>query len=419
MRIITLRFLSAFTTLLILFIHDSRQQALGDTYARFSEEAFAAVAPVFGVWPDKTVVIVDDSTDSANGWATPFPYPTISAFPVLPTATDSIGDFGDWGLELMTHEYTHVLNFEPANGFFKPVRWIFGSIVRPNVLIPRWYSEGLATAMETRFSNHGRLRSNNYLAIIRSMVKDSTLRTENIGRIGEGIPDWPGGMRPYLMGALLWDDMIRRGGIEIVGKLNYDYSRRFPFFINGPVKSYLGLDYKNLLNKLYDRLETASAQQMIKIKAAGGATENLYLREGNWVHSPAFSPDGKWLAAVAHAHNRNSYVVLSSVENGNLKEVDRKKPGGDSIHRIAWFPDSRNFVYDALFTFDRYYEYSDLWRYDIVTKKRERLTKGARAREPMVSRDGKSLIFVQSTPGSTQLSTSNADGTGIRVLYIP
>ncbi|HVK59946.1 MAG TPA: hypothetical protein VM432_00290, partial [Bdellovibrionales bacterium] len=287
-------------------IYDSRQQFLGEAYAKFAEEAFASVAPIFGVWPEKTVIIIDDSTDAANGWATPFPRPTIGAYPVLPTGFDSIGDFGDWGLELLTHEYTHILNFEPANGFYRPFRWVFGSIVRPNVLLPRWYSEGLAVALETRLSNYGRLRSTNYLAIMRALVRDNALRIEGVGRIGESIPDWPGGMRPYLMGALLWDDMIRRGGISIVGDLNAHYAQRFPFFLNWPVKSRLGLDYNELLDQLYTRVENNAADQMRKIKTAGVPNEKLFLKDGNWVHSPAYSPDGKWVAAVAHSHNKDS-----------------------------------------------------------------------------------------------------------------
>lgn len=40
--------------------------------------------------------------------------------------------------------------------FFKT---FLGSIVAPTLLLPRWWHEGIAVEMETRFSNFGRLRS--------------------------------------------------------------------------------------------------------------------------------------------------------------------------------------------------------------------------------------------------------------------
>ncbi|HVK61388.1 MAG TPA: hypothetical protein VM432_07550, partial [Bdellovibrionales bacterium] len=108
-----------------------------------------------------------------------------------------------------------------------------------------------------------------------------------------------------------------------------------------------------------------------------------------------------------------------SIIDGKIATIDRKKPEGESIHRVSWFPDSKSFVYDSMSTFDRYYYFSDIWRYDIEAKKKKRLTKGLRAREPMVSPDGKRIVFVQSTPGSTRLAMAKSDGSQDRVLYTP
>jgi hypothetical protein len=393
-------------------VFDSRHYPLAARYATFAEQSFAAISPVFGAWPEKTTIVIDDSTDLANGFAVGVPYPLISSYPVLPTALDSISDYGNWGLELLTHEYAHVLTFEPARGWMRPLRAVFGNIIRPNMLLPRWYLEGLAVEMETRFSSFGRLRSPNYLAIPRAMVEDGSLRNEDIARINEtSIPDWPGGIRPYLMGAMLWSEMTLLGGDKAVGELNDAYSRRIPYFINGPVEDKFGLDFDQLLSKVYDRAEAGARQQIETIKGAGSVAETKLEQEGYFSHSPAISPDGRYLAWIGRVHNSESIVALRE----RAAEASTWGPAtrlfdSTGTNRVSWLPNSSGFVYDAVDTVERYSQYADLWLFDVASKKKTQLSYGLRAREPVVSPDGRTVIFVQNTPGSTVLASAPLDG---------
>lgn len=401
-------------------IFDSRQQRVAQIYALKAEQAFAATAPTFGVWPEKTVIYLDDSTDLANGSATPWPYPTINAYPVLPLSNEVVGSYGDWGLELLTHEYTHILNFTPANGVMKPLRWVFGSIIAPNVLLPRWYSEGLAVEMETRYSKYGRLRSSGFLSIARAMAAEGKLRDEDIGRINESIPDFPGGNRPYLMGALIWDELTRKAGDKIIGELNTAYSRRIPFFLNAPLNDRLGVNWRDVLNDAYDRVEKRTLAQIEVINAAGEMKERLVAREGYYSRSPAVSPNGAHLAFISQTVDTDDLVMIaprSGVTFGRAKRVAE----GIDVNRVSWLPDSSGFIYDAIDTVNRYYSYSDLYRCDLDGDRcrTKKLTRALRAREPVVSPDGRALVYVQNTTGSTRLVASLIDGTSARVLFEP
>jgi hypothetical protein len=414
-------------------IFDSRQQRLAQIYAVKAEQAFSIISPTFGYWPEKTVIYLDDSTDLSNGSATPLPYPTIMAYPVLPLSNDVVGAYGDWGLELLTHEYTHILNFAPANGVMKPLRWVFGSIVAPNVLLPRWYSEGLAVEMETRYSKFGRLRSETFLSIARAMAEEGKLRNEDIGRINESIPDFPGGNRAYLMGSLVWDELTRQAGDKIIGELNTAYSRRVPFFINGPLHDRLNLKWQDLLNDVYDRVEKRTLQQIAIINAAGRMQEKLIARDGYYTRSPMISPDGQKLIYISQTVNTDNLIMLmnrsgdqsfsiakSSAPSSDTK--DKRLVEAPDVNRLSWLPDSASFIYDSVDTVNRYYDYSDLYRCQIIDGKKckvDKLTKGLRAREPAVSLDGRFIVFVQNTAGSTRLVATKIDGTSPHILFEP
>ncbi len=87
---------------------------------------------------------------------------------MLPTSFDSLDEFGDWALEMMIHEYTHILNMYPAHGIYVPFKWVFGTVVRPNAILPRWWLEGLAVNLESRLTSHGRLKSTETAAAARA-----------------------------------------------------------------------------------------------------------------------------------------------------------------------------------------------------------------------------------------------------------
>lgn len=418
-------------------IYDSRHHQLAKDFARHAETAWSTLAPVFRTWPDKTVVLIDDSGDEANGMATGVPYPQIHLYPASPSPGETIADSGPWGLELMTHEYAHVLNFQPAHGVFHTLRNIFGTIVRPNLLLPRWYLEGLAVELETRYSpSGGRLRSPDFTAIPRAMVQDNILRFENVARIGEtSIPDWPGGARPYLLGGLIWQKLLGENP-SIVGDLNEHYARRVPFFIDTPLEERTGKNWQSYLESMYTDLEGRAVQQ-IEILCENGCNEGRKLGEVSFfTRSPVISTflpfEKQSLAFITREHNHDSVVMIAD------RSKDPATAGFDianavraeeptSSHRLSWMPDGQSLIYDGIDSFGRYEERSDLWLYRRGDKKTLRLSKGLRAREPDVSLDGKRVAFVQLTPGQSQIAIADfvlaADGKmtvgSPTVLYVP
>ncbi len=424
-------------------IYNSEQQALADGYFAKAEEAWQRLNPVFSAKPERTVVILNDSTDLANGYATRIPYPHMMLYPVLPGPMESIAEYGDWPLEFVLHEYTHVLSFEPANGVFRVLRWGFGTIMAPNLLLPRWYLEGVAVEDETRLSDHGRLRSTYQDAVFRAMQIEGNLAKYKLAEQNEiWTPNWPSGARPYLFGSVMWSQMIASSSPEIIDELHQAYGGRLPYTIEAPLlMSKLGLNYQELYDRTIIELDRRIEKQIHDLGATAFSNDLVLPIKGKQSFAPSISPDQKVLAFISENEIGDKNVKIIERQNlgqsfstlvGETEVIQTLKddvlttapksqdaPPGGTISRMSWFPDSKKFVYDKIHKVDPYRLISDLYVYDLTEKKSKNLTDHLRAREPAVSPDGSHIVFVKLSGGLTQLATILADGTQPTILYTP
>ena len=87
------------------------------TSATLAESIHARLVPAVGWAPsEKTEILLSDQTDSANGSATALPYDAVRLNVTAPDDMSPLGDVDDWYLELVTHEYTHILHTDHIEG---------------------------------------------------------------------------------------------------------------------------------------------------------------------------------------------------------------------------------------------------------------------------------------------------------------
>ncbi|MCB0377101.1 MAG: PD40 domain-containing protein [Bdellovibrionales bacterium] len=389
-----------------IWLFDANHQELVEHYIEQFKKAYPLVLSLFREGSRKVTFIITDPSDLANGSARVVPHPFIVLWPVLPNPSSSIGDFDDSSFELLVHEYTHILNMEPVHGWISPTAWIFGSVAKPNMMLPRWYTEGLAVFTESYFSeNGGRLKSQHLEGMARSLTLEDQWKKYPLSQLNDYHLDWLGASRAYLFGGILWDSIYRDGGKDMMYRFNQSHSRRIPYLLNAVPEQHIGRGYQAQLQRAYDFWKQKT-QEQIDIVEATSHLEGQPLPKKEDVQSfPSISPDGTWLAYISDSkYGQGDIYIRPRHPKSPFTAYEAKRVvKGAGSQTLTWHPAATGFVYEKLDTWDYYYRFFDLYYYDLKTNKSERVTKGERAHHPCFSPDGHFLYFLKNVPGTKEI----------------
>ena len=396
------------------WLFDAKHQKMAEYYISQFERAEQDVLPYFKEKPRKTTIILVDNTDLANGSARVTPHPVISLFAVQPSPYSSIGEFRNYVHELLVHEYTHILNMEPVHGVMSPLYWVFGSIAHPNMILPRWYTEGLAVYMESKISKTGERLNSQYLqGLARALTLENKWDEYPLSDLNDGHPDWLGSSRAYLFGGMLFDSITQDQGDEVIEKMNQSYSRRIPYFLDGVLDTYMDPDgskgwwtYDDQLKKAYNFWELGAKKQIEVVQKSSHLPGQLIkLGKGASYYSPSISPDGLWMAFTSSDNDGagNVHLALRHPKRGFRGYKPKMILEDVKAQNIAWHPAATGFVYEKLQRHKLYNRFYDLYFYDLRTKKSKRLTTGGRAYGACFSALGGKLFYLANIPGRKKI----------------
>jgi len=355
-----------------------------------AERSHAVLAPVFSHEPrEKTHVVLRDTTDSANGFASVIPRNQITLFVSAPRGTSVLNDHDDWLYGLFVHEYTHILHLDAIGGLPFWYNRIFGKTWSPNQIQPRWVIEGLATHEESKRSSGGRTRSARFDMELR--VAALANQEIKLDAMSSGPAGWPHGSAAYLYGGHFMKWLFDRFGEDRVKTMTWSYgSSPIPYGLSHSLKEATG----KRLDELYDQwvvfLRDKYRTQLEAIERRGRIEGRRLTFTGEGTRDPRFTPTGDRLVFwESDLRSRARFRSLAAGKNAasatDYARVDRA--GGFDVLSDG------SLVVEQSVNFRTNYSFQDLFLWKDNSLPMTRLTRGQRARDPAVSPDERRVAF--------------------------
>jgi hypothetical protein len=420
----------------------STEDEVAEHVASLAEAIHQRLVPAVGWAPsEKTEIVLTDQTDSANGSATALPYDAVRLNVTAPDDMSPLGDVDDWYVELVTHEYTHILHTDHIEGIPLLVNKIIGKTLAPNQVQPHWLLEGLAVFEESARTSGGRLRSSMWNMWMRADVLENNVATLDVF---SNVPRrWPQGNIWYLYGSFFMQWIAETYGEQAIRAMIDDYAYQIiPYGINRSIRRATGRTYEELYRSWVDSMQRSFSAQAEALRQRG-LREGIQLTHvGNTVEHPRWIPSNAWpehandlLYYVDDGHSMAGEWALPLVRDAGGRIVGAREDGRELMIRdngpgaCSFMPDgaavfSGGDIHDNLFLFDDLFELPAHEKSPSgLDGRRVRWSDGWRALDPAVSPDGRRVVFTTNHRGSTYLNMADAvpaaDRAGLHQLANP
>lgn len=387
-----------------------------------AESIYTRLVPVIGWAPsERTEILLTDQTDSANGAATALPYDAITLNVTSPDDMSPLGDVDDWYLELVTHEYTHILHTDHIEGIPKLVNRLIGKTLAPNQLQPHWILEGLAVLEESSETSGGRLRSSMWNMWMRADVLERNIATLDVF---SNIPRrWPQGNIWYVYGSFFMEWLVETYGEHALRAMIDDYGRQIvPYSINRSIRRATGRTWEELYGSWIDSMRREYDAEAAAIRARGLREGIRLTHTGNTYQHPRWITSQEWPDHagdlgfyVDDGHTTAGFWALPLVRAGGGAITGGREDRRELLIRqsapgaVSFMPDgaavfSSSDIHQNLFFFDDLFELPAQEKSPSgLEGRRVRWTDGWRAIDPSVSPDGRRVAFTTNHRGTTTL----------------
>lgn len=433
----TLRFYTIETPHFRVTYHTGIEEVAQEV-ANVAESIHGRMTEAMGYAPtgDKTDIVLTDNAESANGSASALPYNAIRLLVTAPEDMSPLGDVDDWYVELVTHEYTHILHTDQIHGIPSLVNAILGKTMAPNQVQPRWILEGYGVYFESAKTSAGRLRNTMWDMFMRADVLEDNLA--GLDEISNVVRRWPQGNLFYLYGSYFIQWIGQTYGEKALRQVAYDYGGQLiPWGIQRTIRRATGKTYDELYPLWIASMKREYEAQAAEVRRRGVREGVRLTHHGNTARYPRWIPDNAWsdhkggllyyrddqhdrAGLVALNLERNAYGIVQSADERHAELIART-----GVETFASFLPDGGVVFSSAEIYKNVFTFGDLERMDAGRKSpygtpdggRVALTPpGMRAADPAVSPDGRHVVFTQNHAGTRTIHIGDLEATGVTNL---
>jgi hypothetical protein len=401
--------------------HEAGNQEYAQNVAAIAERVHGKLS-VWLAWQpqDKTEVVILDTVDISNGYASPFPYNNISIY-MTPPVDGELMDQTPWLEFVFTHEYVHILHLDMVHDVPGMVRNVFGRSMDlftlfdfPQIFAPTWVAEGIAVYGESNYSgepgntaNYGRLNSAYYEALMRMEVQRG-LRSLTEVSFNSGYR-WPYG-QVYLYGAYFFKYVETRYGREAVTNYIRVYgSNLIPFRMDSRSEQIFHKPAQEVWAEFQEYLSQRFAPQLAAIRQPGRfVTHNVY--DALYTNSALAASASGDLYFLHDDASSSPQIKRIRADGSNEALID-----GRGVQDIHWH-DQSGLLLSKFAVCDNTNVYTDLYQWLPGMSSAKRLTHCGRYTFAVWRPDGQAIAAIQSERGISRLLLLDAAGKLIRVL---
>ncbi|MFH1213603.1 MAG: hypothetical protein V1681_05920, partial [Candidatus Neomarinimicrobiota bacterium] len=423
-----LRWLTFETTHFKVHYHKGTEWTAQRT-AEVAESVYGPVTEFYRFQPsEKTAIVIKDTDDISNGgayyydnkieiWATPLDFPMRGNH--------------DWIRDVLTHEFTHIVSLQKTMKFGRSVPAFYFQVIDnepekredviygyPRVIssypiagmvIPMWLAEGMAQYMFPGTSNDFWDTHRDMLLRDRVLHRHLLSMTEmgSFGKRGTGNES------VYNQGYAFTRYLAKRFGTETIPQLSQELSKPLRISVNTALKNVTGMAGEEIYREWQADLEH-DYNQLTGIIQANEKTGETILAEGIMQLAPEWSGD----SLLYYLSNKGrDYYSQTGLYVYDVRRKTSRMLIPRIYSRVAVAPDGKFVYFSKASKPDRHGSvFFDIYRWDVKKRKDKPVTKGARAYNPAISPDGKTLVFVTGRDGTSNLALMEIETKTIRQI---
>ncbi|MCX7740879.1 MAG: hypothetical protein RML14_09030 [Meiothermus sp.] len=364
--------------------------------ALHAEEAYALLSQDFEPPPNRLNLVVADVGDVRNGFADPTQN-RIGVYTAQFRSADLLNPrLSSWWQTVVFHEVAHLFDLTQVRGPLKEATRIFGQLPAQSAVKPFPFVEGTVLYLKYKKLGESRLNDATTRMMLRQMVLSGRFPSLDEIRQAYTRAAWPPlGLLVYNYSAWLVRYLEERFGQDAYRRLTEANAGMLALKdFNQPFRQAFGLSLDELYADFVRWLPGQFEGEIAEIRARGLTPTEQLSRLGFYSQGATDSASG-----LVYAHTSPLRQGLRILAGGGEREL----LNGPAQHP-QWSPDGRYLIF-VRESEGPYFVGSDLYRYDRLEGRLERLTQGERVYYARYAPDGRSIFLAKNTPdGSSELA---------------